>query len=73
MRLRKFIPPMSILLFLLLTLAGAYYVRRGMLERAMLSAMEIDDNATVQSLLNSWRLRPRAFTPTRLRATLRPP
>ncbi len=47
MRIRKFIPPISILLFLALTAAGAYYVRLRILERHMLAAMEMGDGATI--------------------------
>ena len=54
MRIRKFIPPMSILLFLALTLSGMYYARLRILERHMVDAMKMDDRATVAELAHSF-------------------
>lgn len=54
MRFRKFIPPMSIVLFILLAFAGTYYVRMRLLERAMVTALEMDDEAMIGSLLDWW-------------------
>ena len=39
--------------FIALTFAGTYYVRKGILERAMLSAIDLRDNATIWELANS--------------------
>ena len=54
MRRLRFPIPISILLFLALTFAGAYYVRKGMLERAMIGAMETRDLARMKSLTEWW-------------------
>ena len=51
MRRPLFPIPISILLFLAATFAGTYYVRRGMLERAMVNAMEIEDAGMMRQLL----------------------
>ena len=53
-RLRKFIPPTSIVVFLVLTFLGAYYVRLCILERHMVAAMDMKDKAAVAELANSW-------------------
>ena len=45
MCLKKFIPPMSIVLLLLLALAGTYYVRLHILEKHMTAAVEMEDKA----------------------------
>ena len=45
--------PMSIILFIALTLVGTYYVRLRILERAMVDAMEIGDEASVAELARS--------------------
>ncbi len=50
----RFPIPLSIVLFLALTLAGTYYVRRGLLERAMETALAMDDEAMIRKLLDSW-------------------
>ena len=42
--------PALIALFIAATLAGTYYVRRGMLERAMVDAMGKNDKVTVVEL-----------------------
>ena len=54
MRIRKFIPPVSIVLFLLLTLAGTYYVRLRIFERHMAVAMEMDDGKAIAELMDFW-------------------
>ena len=54
MRRFRFPVPLSIVLFLALTAAGAYYVRKGMLERTMGSALELGDDALIESLIESW-------------------
>ena len=54
MRRLGFPVPISILLFLALTFAGAYYVRRGMLERAMVEALKTEDEGMIRSLLDWW-------------------
>jgi hypothetical protein len=53
-KLRRYIPPISILLFLALTAVGGYYVRKVILERHMREAIALDDGATIRSLLKSW-------------------
>ncbi len=50
----RFPIPLSIAVFLALTLGGTYWVRKGLLERAMRSALETDDEAMVGSLLEFW-------------------
>jgi cytohesin len=54
MRIRKFILPMSIVLLLLLALAGTYYVRLRILEKQMAIAMEMDDGATITELSHAF-------------------
>ena len=54
MRFRKFIPRMLIVLFLILTLAGTYYVRLHILEKNMLAAMESRDYQTVRELAQTF-------------------
>ncbi len=54
MRPRKFIPPTSILLFLALTLAGTYVVRKGLHERAMSNALAAGDEGMIERLAYSW-------------------
>ncbi len=54
MKLRNYIPPMSIVLFIVVTLAGTYFVRRLILEKTMITAMEIGDSATVAELADSF-------------------
>lgn len=54
MRLRRFIPPMSIAVFLALTFAGTWYVRGIAHEKAMADALEVGDEGMIRSLLNSW-------------------
>ena len=54
MRIRKFIPPMSIVLFLVLVLVGTYYVRLCILERHMVAAMEMEDEEMICLLVDSW-------------------
>ncbi|HUW56964.1 MAG TPA: ankyrin repeat domain-containing protein, partial [Planctomycetota bacterium] len=54
MRVRKLIPPTSIILFLILTLAGTYYVRLRILEKHMAAAMDMGDNATIVELIDSF-------------------
>jgi ankyrin repeat protein len=49
-RFRKFIPPMSIILFLVFTFAGTYYVRLRILEKHMAAAMDMEDTATIAEL-----------------------
>jgi ankyrin repeat protein len=51
---RKFIPPMSIIIFLILTLGGTYFVRLRILDKHMASAMEMGDRAKVAELANSF-------------------
>jgi len=46
--------PAIIVAFIALTLVGTYFVRRGMLERAMANAVEIGDEATVTELAHSF-------------------
>jgi len=53
-RLKKFIPPMSIVLFLVLALAGTYYVRLRILERHMAVAMEMNDGTAFTELAHSF-------------------
>lgn len=45
---------LSIVLFLALTLGGTYFVRKGILERALANAITVGDARTIESLLNSW-------------------
>ena len=54
MKRRRFTIPISIVLFLALTLVGTYLVRKRMLERAMVTALEMDDRAMIRSLLDWW-------------------
>jgi len=54
MRFKKFIPPISIVLFLVFTFAGTYYVRLRILEKHMVAAMEMDDRDSIQRLAASW-------------------
>ncbi len=46
--------PAIIVTFIALTLAGTYYVRLHILEKTLSSAMDLDDNATVWELANSF-------------------
>jgi hypothetical protein len=46
--IRKFIPPMSIVLFIVLALAAAYYIRLGLFEEAMNKAVGMDDRGMVE-------------------------
>jgi ankyrin repeat protein len=46
--------PISILMFIALVLAGTYFVRKYLLEQAMIHAMEVGDETTVVELLHSW-------------------
>ena len=54
MRRRKFTIPMSIILFLASVLVGTYLVRKRILERHMIAALEMQDQKMIRSLLNSW-------------------
>jgi len=54
MRRPRLVPPISILLFLAFVLVGTYCVRRLLLEKAMGSALWIDDETMIRSLLSSW-------------------
>jgi len=54
MRFSKFIPPMSIVVFLVLTLTGAYFVRRRILEQTMIYAVETGDEETIRSVVGCW-------------------
>jgi ankyrin repeat protein len=49
-----FLAPASILLFIALTLAGTYCVRKIILERHMVAAMQLDDVDTMMVLAGSW-------------------
>ena len=62
---RKLIPPMWIVLFLALTLAGIYYVRKMILERAMADAVSVNDEKAVAALARGWP------SPVNARITLR--
>jgi len=54
MRRPKFTIPISIVLFLAATLVGTYLVRKRILERHMVAAMEMNDEKAVRSLLDAW-------------------
>ncbi len=56
--------PLSIVLFLALTLAGTYWVRKGLLERAMAKALEAHDDAMIRSVARMWPCPVRAETTT---------
>ena len=51
---RKFIIPLSIPLFIALVLIGTYFVRREILRKHMLTAMELQDTPAMKSLAESW-------------------
>ena len=68
MRRFRFPVPLSIVLFLALTAAGAYYVRKGMLERAMVSAIENGDAGMIRDLLRCWPCPVHAQTKYRITA-----
>ena len=53
-RRRILIPPLSILLFLALVLAGIYVVRRQILGRHLGAALDMGDDATIVELVNSF-------------------
>jgi len=54
MRRLKFPIPISILLFVGLTLVGTYYVRRLVLEQALRSAFALGDEQMITELVKSW-------------------
>ena len=54
LRSKILIPPLSILLFLALVLAGIYVVRRHILEQHVAAAMAMKDMGTVRQLLDEW-------------------
>ena len=54
MKVRKFIPSISIILFMALTLVGTYVVRKMILERHMSIVLELKDNAAIADLVNAW-------------------
>ncbi len=49
-----FLAPAIIVAFIAATLAGTYFIREGLLERAMIAAMHMDDRATVAELADSF-------------------
>jgi len=53
-RLRRYIPPISILVFITLTLAGTYFVRLRINEKHMVAAMDMRDKAALEELANSF-------------------
>jgi ankyrin repeat protein len=54
MRRPRFVPPISIILFLAFVFVGTYCVRRLLLETAMGSALWMNDETMIRSLLSSW-------------------
>jgi ankyrin repeat protein len=52
MGFKKFIPPMSIVVFLVLTAAGAYRVRLGIMEKHMVAAIGMQDKRAIVELAN---------------------
>ncbi len=50
----RFIAPACVVLFLALTLVGTYYLRRNILERTMLRAMDIGDGGMMRRTARSW-------------------
>jgi ankyrin repeat protein len=54
MRRQKVIAALCLMLYLALTLAGTCFVRKRLLERAMVSATRIEDVDTMMSLAGSW-------------------
>ena len=54
MRRRRFVVPLSIVAFLVLTLVGTYFVRKRILEKHMGAAMDVYDDVAVLRLAKAF-------------------